>query len=308
MDEIKVFAPASIGNIGPGFDVLGMAVDISGDEVEVRKIKGDDVLIKEIIGNKTLSKDPDKNTAGIAAKEVLKALGEKKGLEIILHKVLPIGSGLGSSAASAVAAGFAVNCLFDNRLEKEDLIYPITKAEEVVSGSFFSDNVASSLLGGVVLMRSYDPFEIVKLGYLEDTFIALVRPEIEIITKDARDILPNKILLKDMIKNNANTSGIVAGVLNGDVGLFGRSVDDQVIEKHRKKLIPGFDDVKKAALKNGAFGCSIAGAGPTVFAVCDSNKIAQDVANAMKKEFEKAGLDSNASVSKMDTQGARIIS
>src|SRR3989338_2869689 len=196
MEWIKVFSPATIGNIGPGFDVLGLAVKGLGDIVEARKIKSG-IEISSIESKISLSKDPTKNTMGIAAFEVLKILKEKGGVELKLKKGIPPGSGLGSSAASAAGAAFAVNYLYGSRLTKEELILPATKAEEVVSGGFFADNTAPSLLGGATLTRSCVPLDVIKIGSIKDLKIVLVTPEIVVLTKTAREILPKTVPLKD---------------------------------------------------------------------------------------------------------------
>jgi homoserine kinase len=303
---IKVFAPASIGNIGPGFDTLGMAVNGIGDVIEARIIPEKRILISEIINEFTnsLSYDPNENTAGIAAREVLKKLDAKKGLEFKLHKGIPPGSGLGSSAASAVAAGFAVNLLFGNQLTKLDLIEPITKAEEYVSGAFFVDNTASSLLGGIILTKSRDPLEILNFTEIPDNLrIVLASPNYIVLTKQARAVLPQEVKFNDFIHNMANSCSIIAALYRRDTNLFGRAVDDVIVEKARAHLIPGFHDVKKAALTNGALGASISGAGPTIFAVCDDYEDSNNVGEAMKKAFKKNGLKCTIRISTVNKEG-----
>jgi homoserine kinase len=299
--KIKVFAPASIGNIGPGFDVLGMAVTGAGDIIEAEISEKSGITIINADG---MSKDPEKNTAGIAAYHVLKKLNENKGIKLSIKKGIPPGSGMGSSAASAVAAGFAVNYLFGNKLSKMELIEPITKAEEAVSGSYFCDNTGSSLLGGIILIRGRN--DVIHLGNME-MYIALVKPDITVLTKDARNILPKEISLRNMIHNSSHTAGIVAGLLLKDKKLFGSSIDDKVIEPIRSRLIPGFYDVKDAAIKAGALGCSIAGSGPAIFAACESEEICKKVTEKMKEAFEIKGHKCLSFVSKIDVHGARII-
>lgn len=308
MEKVKVFAPATIGNIGPGFDVLGLAIANSlGDYVEVKRAeKG--VKITEITGiSNGLPIDADKNTAGIAAKETLKLLSVNEGVEIKLHKQMPAGSGLGSSAASAAAAAFAVNTLFDGNLTKNDLILPATIAEEFVSGGFFADNTAPALLGGATLTRSCEPLDVTRLGTIHELVIAIVVPEHKILTKEAREILPKSVPMKDFVSNMANACLMVAAFTNDDVHLLGRCVDDRIIEPARAKLIPGFYDVKKAALDAGAYGCSISGAGPAVFTFTNNIQKGKEIGKAMQEAFEKNNLKSEPHVSKVDAHGARVV-
>lgn len=307
MDKVSVFAPASIGNIGPAFDNLGLAVDAAGDVVTVRKKKGVSIAIDLITGIGSVPLDPEKNAASIAAKAVMDRLGLRIGLRIKIKKGIPAGSGLGSSAASAVAAGYATNVLLGNILSKDDLVYPITIAEKEVSGEFFCDNTASSLMGGVILTRSYEELEVIRLGSLAKAHFAIVKPHMEVLTRAAREILPTEIPLRNFVKNNANSCGIVASVYTQDIRLFGRCIDDRAIEPYRAKLIPGFENVKASALDAGALGCAISGAGPAIFAVCEDHQICDRVIVAMQDAFSSAGLASDSYCARMDNAGARVV-
>ena len=276
---IKVFSPATIGNIGPGFDVLGLAVKGMGDIVEVWKSPGDKIIIEEILNaDHPISKDPDENTAGIAAREVLRLLKLKEGIGMRITKGMPAGSGLGSSAASAAAAAYAVNLFFDEKLSKMDLILPATLAEEYVSGAFFADNVAPALLGGATLTRSSVPLDVTHLGSISDLTIILALPNIQILTKDARDILPKEVEIKNFVGNMANAC-LIASAFSTDV-----------IEPVRSKLIPGFNEVKAVAIEAGADGMTISGAGPAVFAITNSKKKAPIIEDAMVRTFKKHGV------------------
>ncbi|MBI2653110.1 homoserine kinase [Candidatus Woesearchaeota archaeon] len=306
MSWIKVFSPATIGNIGPGFDVLGLAVKGLGDIVEARKIDSG-IRISSIKSELELSKNPTKNTAGIAAYEVLKLLNEKGGIEFKIKKGLPAGSGLGSSAASATAAAFATNYLYGNKLSKQELILPATKAEEKVSGGFFADNTAPALLGGATLTRSCLPLDIIKIGSISDLKIILVTPEIFVLTKTARKILPKKIPLKNFVHNMANSCLITAAFAKDDYPLFARSLNDVIIEPVRAKLIKGFDVVKKNAIKAGADGMTISGSGPTVFAVTDSSRKAKSIENAMVSTFKKFRVNTTSIITEVDSEGTRLI-
>ncbi|MCL5036841.1 MAG: homoserine kinase [Chloroflexi bacterium] len=304
---VKVFAPGSIGNIGPGFDVLGVAVEGVGDVVEACKIKSG-IVISEITGDGgRLPLDPDENTAGIAAKEVLNLLGTPGGADLKIHKDIPSGAGLGSSAASAVAGAYAVNLLYGNKLSKMELIMPATLAEAQVSGGFFADNTAPSMLGGATITRSSDPLEIIPLGSIEDLLFCIVTPELEVLTRNARAILPEKIYMKDFISNMANACLITAAFIKNDPELLRGSIDDRVAEPVRAGLIPGFYDVKLAAVQNGAMGCSISGAGPSVFAIVKDEKTGKKAGKAMVMAFSKAGLKSTFRLSGVCKDGAHEI-
>ncbi|MGH7273937.1 MAG: homoserine kinase [Nitrospiria bacterium] len=306
MDLVKVFAPASIGNIGPGFDVLGMAIGGLGDTVEARRIDQRKVRIVEITGDGgQLPRQASLNTAGIAAKAVLRALKAPGGVELRLYKGIP-GSGLGSSAASAVAAGFATNQLYGGKLSKSELILPCATAETRVSGGFFLDNVGASLMGGVVITRP-SKMNVIPLGTIPKAIIIVVTPTYQLLTRKARKILPGKVRLEHVIANLSNACTLVAAVSRKDVKLFGAAVCDLLIEPVRAKLIPGFYAVKKAALSSGALGCSISGAGASVFSVTDNLKRGSKIGGAMQRAFSRYGLDSTVTVTRMDGKGARVI-
>jgi len=304
---IKVFAPATIGNIGPGFDVLGLSVKYLGDVVEARKIdKG--IKISGIQSDSPLSDDSTKNTAGIAAQEVLNTLHiQEGGVELKIIKGMPSGSGLGSSAASAVAAAFATNHLFGNPLSKEELILPATKAEEYVSGGFFADNTAPSLLGGATLTRSCLPLDVTKIGSISNLIIILVTPKITILTKEARDILPQTVALDDFIFNMANSCLITAAFAKDDYSLFARSLNDNVIEPARSQLITGFEEVKKNALSAGADGLSISGSGPTIFAITNDARKARFIEDAILRTFQIHQIEAESLITEVDNEGTRLI-
>jgi len=306
MEWVKVFAPATVGNIGPGFDVLGLAVKGLGDIIEARKIKFG-VKISSIESETKLSKDPKKNTAGIAASEVLKLLNIKSGVELKLKKGMPSASGLGSSAASAAASAFATNYLYGNELNKEDLILPATEAEEFVSGGFFADNTAPSLLGGATLTRSCEPLDVTRIGFIDKLKIILVIPNLMILTKEARRILPKKIPMKNFVANMANACLISAAFAKNDYDLFARSLNDVVIEPVRSRLIKGFYKVKENALSAGADGMTISGAGPAVFAITNNMKKAKSIEDAMVNTFKKVGVKSASLITEIDPEGTKLI-
>ncbi len=307
MEWIKVFAPATIGNIGPGFDVLGMAISGWGDVIQARKIDSG-VLISEIRCEHELPSDADKNTAGIAALEVLKLLGENDGVELKISKGLPLGSGLGSSAASAAAAAFAVNHLYGEKLAREDLIPPATKAEEYVSGGFFVDNTAPCLLGGATLTRSKHPLEVSRIGHIEDLHIIIVTPDVVVLTREAREILPKTIPLEDFVKNMANACQISVAFARNDYDLLARSLNDVVIEPVRARLIPGYKGVKEDALKAGADGVAISGSGPTLFAITNrSSNRSTIIEDSLVRSFKKNDIQCKSLIAEMDMEGTRLI-
>lgn len=306
---IKVFAPGSVANVGPGFDILGFAIENIGDLVEIRRSKKKGVRIVEIMGdNGKLSYDPDKNTTGIAAKETLKLINPDVdvGVEIKLKKGLPLESGFGSSGASAVAGAMAVNVLFGNILEKKYLLEPCLKAEATVSG-YHADNVAPSLFGGFVLIKDYNPLEVISLGGLEGLYCVLIHPDLCLNTKKARAILPKKIPIRSWVHNAGNTAAIVAGVLLKNPDLVGRAVNDIIVEPARARLIPGFLEVKKAALAAGASGCSISGSGPSVFAFTTVVNNLHRIGMAMKEAFEKKKIKAHMHFIKINEHGAQVI-
>jgi len=307
MDWIKVFAPATIGNIGPGFDVLGLAVSGWGDIIEARKIDSG-VLISEIESEHELPTNPNKNTAGIAAREVLRVLGERGGVEMKIRKGLPSGSGLGSSAASAAAASFAVNYLYGEKLTKEDLILPTTKAEEYVSGGFFADNTAPCLLGGATLTRSKLPLDVTKIGHIDELRIVLVTPDVIVLTREAREILPKTIPMEGFVNNMANSCLISAAFAKNDYDLFARSLNDIVVEPVRATLIPGYDEAKVNALRAGADGVAISGSGPTMFAITSLlHNRSYLIEDAMVRSFKKNGVECKSIITEVDMEGTRLI-
>jgi len=306
---VKVFAPASIANLGPGFDALGVALEGLGDVVQARRTERPGVALVEMTGEKeNIPADPAKNCAGRAAESVLKQLkgkaAKEAGLEMKLHKGLPQGSGLGSSAASAVGGAVAAHLLFGSALGSNTLLEAALEGEVLASGSRHADNLAASLLGGFTIVRSHAPLDVIRLELPSAMRFVVVLPGMEIETRFARSVLPEMISLKDAKSNWANTAALVAAVAHGNLADFGRAVDDQVVEPVRSKLIPGFADVKRAALEAGAHGCSISGAGPALFAVTNS-ETAEKVALAMHAAFQRHGLPSRHFLCPPDNRGAR---
>jgi homoserine kinase len=307
-DSIKVFAPATVANVSCGFDVLGFAVNSPGDEAIVKKNNSGKVTISKITGDEgRLPLDPNKNTVSATIIKMLEHLGEKQGFDIELHKKMPLGSGLGSSAASSVAGIFAVNELLGKPLKPIELLPFAMEGERLASGTAHADNVAPALYGGFVLIRSYHPLDVISIPTPENLFASIVHPHIEVETRDARSILKKEIKLKDAITQWGNVAGLVAGLMSSNFDLIGRSMEDVIVEPLRAILIPGFYDVKSAALEAGALGGGISGSGPSIFALSSSEDIAHKVGANMVKEFSKIGINSDLFVSIINKKGPVVI-
>jgi homoserine kinase len=312
-DSVRVFAPATIANLGPGFDCLGVAIDGPGDTLEARRVAGGPagVTIEAITGDSAgIPLDAGRNCAGRAALAVLaRATGKgakDAALALRLHKGLPRGSGLGSSAASAVAGAVAAHLLLGTPLGSNALLEAALEGECVASGGRHADNLAAALLGGFTIVRSHEPLDVVRLEAPALLRFVVVLPAMELETRHARAILPESVPLKAAIANWANVAAMVAAFARGNAADIGRAVVDRVVEPARKHLIPGFDEVRRAALDAGAHGCSISGAGPSVFAVATAETGAA-VAAAMQAAFARHGLASRPFVCAPDNRGARRV-
>ncbi len=308
MFGIKTFAPASVGNIGIGFDILGLALERPGDEVIASKSNTPGVRIANITGaGGKLPFDPEKNTAGVAALRLLEHLGAaSQGIELEIHKKMPIGSGLGSSAASAAAAVLAVSELLRTGMSKRELLPFAQKGEQVATGSNQLDNVAPSLLGGIVLARDSATLDMHRLPVPNGLFITVVHPHMEILTKTARALLKPDVPLQQHVRQSGNIAALIVALFNSDIPLIGRCLHDEIIEPQRAGLIPGFYAVKDAAMMAGALGCSISGAGPSVFALCANSLIAENAGEGMRKAFEENGLQAEVYRSAINQEGAVV--
>jgi homoserine kinase len=306
--QVRVFAPATVANVGCAFDILGFAVAKPGDEVSARLTSSPGVVIKEIFGdNGKLPLDPWKNTAGVSAAAFLNHIGAEQGIELSLKKQMPLGSGLGSSSASSAAAVYAANLLFDSALAVEDLLPFAMEGEKAACGAPHADNVAPALLGGFILVRSYNPLDIIKIPAPDKLVCTIVHPIIEINTSDARKILKKEVPLARAVSQWGNVAGLIAGLMKSDYDLIGRSLEDFIVEPTRSMLIPGFDSVKSAALSKGAIGCGISGSGPSIFALSTGSDTAASVGEAMKLSFSELEIDSSIYISKINDQGPLIL-
>ena len=306
MDYLKIFSPATVANVSCGFDSLGFAVDAVGDEMTFTKTTEKGVKITNITGA-NLTYNVDENAASAVVKKILVEANANFGIELTIHKGFSPGSGLGSSAASAAGAAFGVNQFLENKYSELELTKFAMFGEEVACGSQIADNVAAAIYGGFVLVRSYNPLEIIKLPVPNELRVVAIHPQIEVKTKDAREVLPTEILLKDAVTQWANVGGLIAGLYTDNYNLISNSLVDIIVEPHRKKLIPFFDDVKNAALNAGALGAGISGSGPTIFALCKSDEIAKNVYKAIEESYKNTGIDFTMFTSKVNSEGMKIL-
>ena len=304
--RFNAFAPGGIGNIGPGLDILGCALTGPGDSVEARIDGGPGVWI-ETAGDPALPCDAQLHTSGLAALEVLRlAARHDVGITLRVEKALPLAGGQGGSAASAVAGAVATNAAIGRPLDNLSLIRAALAAEERVAGRHV-DNIAPALLGGIVLIRSLEPLELIQIPAPAWLRVALVRPDMTLMTKRARGILPDTVDRATALAQAAAVSTMIAAFCLGDASLLRGAVDDRIAEPARAHLIPGFPDVKRAALEAGALGCSISGAGPSVFALTDGEAAAEGAMRAMIGAFDAKGVRAEGRVASIDERGARLV-
>ncbi len=310
MKEVRAFAPASVTNVGCGFDVLGFAINEPGDEVVVRLKNSKGISIKKISGDGgKLSKNIEQNTAGVAAKSFLDEIGFDKGIEIEIYKKMALGTGLGSSAASAVAVVVALNRLLNTKLSKRELLKFALEGEKLTSGGrYHADNVAASLYGGLVVIKCSDDLDVINIDYPDDLTCAIIYPHIVMNTSDMRKLLRKEITLADAVKQWSNIASLVAGFMKKDYEIISRSINDFIVEPVRSLLIPSFYEIKKAALDAGAVGSSISGSGPSLFALTRSKASANNVAKEMKKVLDKIDIDCNIYISGINKKGPKILS
>lgn len=306
MDEIRIFSPATVANLSCGFDVLGCCLDNVGDEMLVRKNDLGKIRITRITGQ-DLPLETGRNVAGIAVVSMLEKLGETQGFDIEIHKKIKVGSGIGSSAASAAGAVFAVNQLLGKPYKEVELIPFAMEGERLASGNAHADNVAPALLGGFSLVKSYDPLEVLSLPCPEELRMVVLHPLIEIKTKDSRAILRQTISLKKAITQWGNLGAFVSALYNEDYELLGRSLQDEIVEPIRAILIPYFLNLKEIALESGALGFGISGSGPSVFAMCKGDEKASDVKKALQKFYSEKDIAFDLHLSRISKTGMRIL-
>ena len=308
-NSIKVFAPATVANVVCGYDVLGFAVDAPGDEVIMRLTSAKGINLSKITGDDgRLPLNPEKNTVSASVQHYLNHIGQPDlGIDIELHKKMPIGSGLGSSSASTVAGLFAINSLLGNKLQNRDLVPFAMKGEELACGYGHADNVAPALMGGFVLIRSYEPLDIISLPFPDDLHAAIVYPEVDVPTKDARQMIRSKVLLKDAVTQWGNVAGLVSGLFLKDYELIGRSMTDVLVEPTRAILIPEFYTLRQLALEGGAIGFGISGSGPSVFALTKDADTAARITEKLQGHLKNIAINSLSFVSQVNKKGPVII-
>ena len=306
MKEIKLQVPGTVANLVCGFDILGMALNEPFDEMEFKLLDERKIIIhhKDDFG---LPTEPKKNVAGVVLLKILEKLeNQNLGFEVTITKKIKPGSGLGSSAASAAGAAFGANELLGKIFTDLEMVDFAMYGEELASGSRHADNIAPCLFGGITLVKSSEPLDIIPLSS-PDLFVTAVHPQVEVKTSDARQILKKNIQLKDAVKQWGNVAGLVAGILKNDNQLISRSLEDVLIEPVRSILIPKFDEVKKKSIELGALGGGISGSGPSIFMLSETKEIAEKVSENMQKIYNEIGIENYVYVSKINNEGIKIV-
>jgi homoserine kinase len=305
MKEIKVLAPATIANLVCGFDILGMALKEPYDEMTV-SLKDEPGISIQHTDEYNLPEIPDKNVSGVALQALMEEYKKPVGFHLTIHKNIKPGSGLGSSAASSAGAVVAANHLLGNVFTNQDLVRFAMNGEKIAGGVKHADNVSPCIYGGVTLIRSIFPLDIIPLN-VPDLFITIVHPQIEVRTSDSRQILRKTVQLKDAIKQWGNIGGLIMGFMKNDFELMGRSMEDVLIEPVRSILIPGFDEVKAKCREAGSIGGGISGSGPSIFMLNKDHETAIRIEEIMKEIYEKIGVDYKTYVTSINTTGVKIL-
>jgi homoserine kinase len=305
MKKVTIHSPGTVANLVCGFDILGLALNDPYDVMEVTLLDEPVVIIKNR-DEFNLPTDPEKNVAGVVFLAVMEKINNgKTGFEVTMEKHIKPGSGIGSSAASAAGAAVAANHLLGNIFSNDELVQLAMNGEKLASGVKHADNIAPCILGGVSLIRSIHPLDIISIP-APDLHVTVVHPQIEVRTSDARQILKQQVLLKDAIRQWGNIAGLVTGFMKNDYDLIGRSLEDVIIEPVRSILIPGFDEVKKSCKEAGALGGGISGSGPSIFMLSKEQKTAKEVESVMKSVYNKIGIDFHTYVTTINKKGVVV--
>ena len=306
MKKVKVYAPGSIGNVGCGFDVFGLAIDAVGDFLEVEENNTGQLRIIHIEGDSTIPLDPEKNIVTVGAKNLLLEFGSTQGFDFKITKGVIAGSGLGSSGSSATAGVFAVNELIGRPYTRRELIKFAAVGEQIASHQVHYDNVAPSMLGGFTVVRSSKPLEILQVNVPKMLYLAIARPSVVIKTAEAKQILGDSISIDNAVTQFGNIAGLIIGMQNDDISLIGRSLEDLLATPIRSQLIPKYNEARDAALNAGATGYNISGSGPAMFAICEGRNEAEKILGALQDIYRD---DNNANfyLTQADTLGTRLI-
>lgn len=306
MDNIKVFAPNTVANVGCGYDVLGFALEQYGDEIIVTKRSDSQLVINKIEGAE-LPMDSETNVATVAVRAMLEKLGSNQGFDFGIKKSINPGSGLGSSASSSAGAVFAVNELLGKPFTKSELVPFAMEGERSSSGSAHADNVAPSLLGGFTVVRSYDPLDVFNVPFPEELLAVIIYPEVQVKTADAKRVLKKQVDLKDAVRQWGNMAGMISGLMSGNFERIGASMEDVIVEPVRGMLIPFYEESKGAALDAGALGYNISGSGPTSFALTNDPQKAEEIRKSCVAVYDQGGIPTISFVSKINTKGAEVL-
>ncbi len=304
--QVTIFSPATVSNVGPGFDLMGFALEAPGDEMVIRRNGSGSLVLTDQSGC-GLPLDPAKNVAAVAARALLDELDSQDGFDIVFTRKINPGSGVGSSAASCVAAVVGINEILGSPFETAALIPYAMEGEKLASGAVHADNIAPALLGGITLIRSYDPMDIKHIPYPRDLWCAVVHPRLEIRTMESRKLIPREVPLETALQQCGNLAGLVAGLTTGDYSLISRSVKDLFAEPYRTGQLPGFETLRESALDAGSIGTGLSGSGPSVFSLCRGEEMAAAVGKVMEEHFTRHGLESALYVSQISEAGCRVV-
>ena len=306
MNEIKIFSPATVANVACGYDVLGFCLDAVGDEMLIRKVDKKGIRITKIEGLELPFKT-ELNVAGVSALAMYEKLQPDCGFEIEIYKNIKPGSGIGSSAASAVGSVFGMNALLGSPYNKTELTQFAMKGEALASKCEHADNLAPALFGGFTLVKSLSPLEILEIPSPDNLYATIIHPQIEIKTANSRAILPKEVKLQEAIVQWANFGSLIHSLHTNNYQLMKRSLHDAIIEPHRSKLIPFYKEVKQAALNAGALGTNISGSGPSIFSLCKGVETATLVSDFIKKVYLNTGIKFDIHISKINIEGIKVL-
>ena len=305
---IDIFAPATVANLGPGFDIMGMAIEGAGDLLGMQIAPGDSLTIRND-SDMPLPADIEKNVVTPALRAMIAAWGGSLAVEVVIRKKIRPGSGIGSSSASSAAAVVGLNELLGRPFGEQELITFAMEGERLVSGgTAHADNAGPAVTGGIMLIRGYDPLDYIRIPVPERLYAAVIHPHITVNTVESRAVMRQEVPLRDAVTQWGNVGGLVAGLLTADMGLIGRSLKDVIAEPYRKHFIPGYDPLKEVLNGiDGVLGSNIAGSGPSVFALCDGPEAAQAAGAAMSLHFRQLGIEADLYTGPVARQGARVL-